>query len=129
MTYNNYAYAYLCAPTPRWRALEDINADGKVDLKDFYALAKAYGSTPDLPNWNPLADINGDGKVDLKDLYKVTMIYGLFDQDLPTTLTVTAPTQAKVQTMTAFAINFAAATAVAMILSAFLKSIVRSLRH
>ena len=129
MTDNNYAYAYPCAPIPRFRALEDINGDGKVDLKDFYAVAKAYGSTPDLPNWNPFADINGDGEVDLKDLYKVAMIYGLFDQDLPTTLTVTAPTQAKVQTMTASALNFAVAAAVAMILSAFLKSIVRSLRR
>lgn len=129
MTDNNFAYAYLCAPTPRFRALEDINADGKVDLKDVILAAKAFGSTPDLPNWNPLADINGDGKVDLKDIITVARQFGLTDVDLPTTLTVSAPTQAKVQTITASAINFAAAAAVTMILSAFLKSIVRSLRR
>jgi hypothetical protein len=129
MTYNNYAYAYICFPASRWLALEDVSLDGDVDIEDFYAVAKAYGSTPDLPNWNPLADINGDGRVDIEDVYKVAMIYGLFDQNLPTTLTVTAPAQAKVQTMTASAITFASAAAVTMILSAFLKSIVRSLRR
>jgi hypothetical protein len=129
MTYNNYAYAYIGLPVPRWLPLEDINADGKVDLKDYYAVAMACFSRPDLPNWNPLADINGDGKVDLKDVFQVALSYGLFDQDPPTTITVAAPSQAKVQTITASAINFASAAAVTMILSAFLKSIVRSLRR
>jgi hypothetical protein len=96
MTDNNYAYAYLCAPIPRWRALEDINGDGRVDWYDLFLFCKAYG---------------------------------LKDEDLPMEITVTAPTQAKVQTMTASAITFAAAAAVAMILSAFLKSVIRSLRH
>jgi hypothetical protein len=129
MTYNNYAYAYLCVPIPRWLPLEDINSDGVVDILDVVKVVAAYGSSPSSPNWNPLADINGDGKVDMLDLTRITGVYGLRDEDLPTTVTVTAPTQAKVQTMTASAINFASAVAVTMILSAFLKSIVRSLRR
>jgi hypothetical protein len=129
MTYNNYAYAYLCAPIPRWRALEDIDGDGQVKIFDVVAVARAYGSRPGDANWNQLADIDGDGQVKIFDVVRVTSAYYVKDEDLPSTLTVTAPTQAKVQTMTASAINFAAAAAVAMILSAFLKSIVRSLRR
>jgi len=61
--------------------LGDINGDRKVDVKDVYAVAKAYGSSmegPDPPGhpWNPLCDINGDGKVDVKDYYIVCKSFG-----------------------------------------------------
>ena len=61
--------------------LGDINGDRKVDLKDIYAVAKAYGSSmlgPDPPGhpWNPLCDINRDGKIDLKDYYSTCKNYG-----------------------------------------------------
>jgi hypothetical protein len=54
----------------------DINGDGKVDVKDVYTVAKAYGSYPSHPYWNSLCDINHDSKVDLKDYYIVCKDYG-----------------------------------------------------
>jgi parallel beta-helix repeat protein len=54
----------------------DVNGDRKVELKDVYAVAKAYGSVPGHPRWNPLCDINKDGKVELKDYYTTCKNYG-----------------------------------------------------
>jgi outer membrane protein assembly factor BamB len=59
----------------------DVNADKKVDIKDSYAVAKAFGSSeegPDPPGhpWNPNCDINDDHKVDSKDSYIVSKNYG-----------------------------------------------------
>ncbi len=56
--------------------LGDINDDGKVDLKDVYMAASAYGSYSGSAKWVPEADINNDGKVDLKDLYVTWANYG-----------------------------------------------------
>jgi hypothetical protein len=61
---------------PERGLLEDINHDGKVDIKDVYAVGKAYGSYPGHPKWNPIRDINGDYKVDIKDYYMVCKSYG-----------------------------------------------------
>jgi hypothetical protein len=47
----------------------DVNGDSKVDLKDVYAVALAYGSYPSHPKWNPNLDINNDNTIDLKDYY------------------------------------------------------------
>jgi len=54
----------------------DINADGKVDMKDIGNICMAYGSYPGHPKWNPNADINDDGKVDMKDIGIACMHYG-----------------------------------------------------
>jgi serine protease AprX len=54
----------------------DINADGKVDAKDVYIAAQAYGSRPGYPYWNANCDINDDGTSDLKDYYIVCKNYG-----------------------------------------------------
>jgi hypothetical protein len=59
----------------------DINADGRVDVKDVYAVARAYGTTSSGPNplgrhWNPHCDINEDGRIDMKDYYIVCRNYG-----------------------------------------------------
>ena len=56
--------------------LGDVNADGVVDLKDVFAVAKAYNSYPGHPSWNPLCDLNFDGKVDLKDYFTTIENYG-----------------------------------------------------
>jgi hypothetical protein len=56
--------------------IADTNCDGKVDLKDYYSIAKAYGSYPGHPRWNPAADIVSDGKIDLKDIYTCARAYG-----------------------------------------------------
>jgi len=62
----------------------DINADGKVDVKDVYAVAKDYGTSqegPDPPyrTYHPNNDINCDGKIDVKDYYIVCKNYGKTD--------------------------------------------------
>jgi len=58
----------------------DVDYDGKVDLKDYFSVAIAFGETPDRPKWNPLADINGDQKIDLKDLFTVAINFGWIQQ-------------------------------------------------
>jgi hypothetical protein len=63
----------------RWMCISipgDINADWIVDLKDIYAVAKAYGSYPGHARWDPACDINGDLKVDLRDYYSACRNYG-----------------------------------------------------
>jgi len=54
----------------------DINIDRKVDLKDVYAVGRAYGAVPGHARWNVVCDINGDGKIDLKDYYTTCKNYG-----------------------------------------------------
>ncbi len=84
-------------------AWEDINSDGKVDIKDLATTAKAFGAyfiQPLLPpypagpagtlsdNWNSKVDVNlvdpthpdtsgrGDMKIDIKDLAQIAKQYG-----------------------------------------------------
>jgi hypothetical protein len=64
--------------------LGDINGDGKVDVKDVYRVALAYGTSSEGPNppgrsYNPYCDINNDYKVDVKDYYIVCKYYGEVD--------------------------------------------------
>lgn len=54
----------------------DVNDDGKIDLKDYVIVCKAYGSILGSSDWNTDADINCDGKVDLIDIYPVSKNYG-----------------------------------------------------
>jgi hypothetical protein len=54
----------------------DVNADRRVDLKDVFAVGKAYGSAAGDSRYKPNLDINGDGKIDLKDYYTTCKNYG-----------------------------------------------------
>ena len=54
----------------------DVNHDGKVDVKDVYAVAYAFGSNPQRPKWKPECDLNNDGKIDIVDLFIVWRNYG-----------------------------------------------------
>jgi hypothetical protein len=59
----------------------DINGDKTVDLKDVFAVGKAFGTTRQGPNpsgrvYVPNCDINGDGKIDLKDYFTTCKNYG-----------------------------------------------------
>jgi len=60
---------------PYWNPA-DINHDLRIDVKDVYAVSRAFGSSPSHPKWNPICDINNDKKVDVKDYYIVCRNYG-----------------------------------------------------
>ena len=48
---------------------EDINMDGKVDMKDIIIAIGAFGSTPTDPRWSyGRADVNCDYRCDMKDI-------------------------------------------------------------
>ena len=68
---NFMADGVICVANPG-----DVNGDGKVDVRDLYAVARAYGSSEGQPNWNPACDINSDGKVDTRDYYITCRNYG-----------------------------------------------------
>jgi len=57
----------------------NVNADGKVDMKDIGICSMAYGATPGHPKWNPNADVNDDHKVDMKDIGIACKNYGKTD--------------------------------------------------
>jgi hypothetical protein len=48
-------------------SLADINGDGLVNMADFVAFQKAFGSCSGQPNYNLTADLDFDGCVTLKD--------------------------------------------------------------
>jgi len=59
----------------------DVNFDGKVNVKDIYAVSRAYGTTLKGPNppgryYNPNCDLINDNKIDVKDMYIVCLRYG-----------------------------------------------------
>lgn len=66
-----------CVPAQFVRA--DLNHDGKVDMYDLAAIARAFGSKPSSPNWNPSADVSQDGVVDIVD---VAIAAFVFDQTI-----------------------------------------------
>jgi len=58
------------------RILGDINGDDKVDIKDVYEIASAYGSYPTHPRWNRYADLDRNLRVDVKDVFIVAKNFG-----------------------------------------------------
>jgi parallel beta-helix repeat protein len=61
---------------PHYTSSPDINKDGKVDIRDVFVIAMAFGSTPGDPNWNPIADLNNDGTVNILDVFAVAWDFG-----------------------------------------------------
>jgi len=74
---NNDNYP-LMSPYEYWGnpILGDINKDMKVDDKDLFQLAAAYGSIPEKPNWNPNCDFDEDNKIEALDLFDLSKNYG-----------------------------------------------------
>ncbi|MEM1540480.1 MAG: ABC transporter substrate-binding protein [Candidatus Bathyarchaeia archaeon] len=50
--------------------------DFKVDLKDVFGAAVAFGSYPGHKKWNSVFDLNSDFKVDLKDYFAIARKFG-----------------------------------------------------
>jgi len=69
---NNKDYHPLIKPY----VVGDSNHDGKINYRDLFLLARAYGSTPNEPNWNPYVDFNDDKIVDCFDLAILKENYG-----------------------------------------------------
>lgn len=71
-------YVYVKANRHYFKTLiyGDINFDFKVDIKDIFVAAKAFGSELGKPRWDVKADVNGDKKVDIKDIYLVARDFG-----------------------------------------------------
>lgn len=69
-------------PTQMYPLLTDLTGpvpwtpDGKVDIRDIAAAAKAFGSYYGSPTWNYVCDINNDGKVDIRDLAAIAKDFG-----------------------------------------------------
>lgn len=76
----DFLLTFTVVPPPH--APWDINVDGKTDMKDIAAAAKAFGTCPGHPRWSPWADITGptylvpDDKVDMRDISLIAKHYG-----------------------------------------------------
>jgi hypothetical protein len=57
----------------------DVNGDGKVNVEDMFAIAKAFGSECDQPKYKPNLDINGDCKINVKDMFTTAKNFGKED--------------------------------------------------
>ena len=53
--------------------------DGRVDIRDIYTVAKAFGSYPGHRYWDSNADINDDDKVNINDLFIMAKQFGQAD--------------------------------------------------
>lgn len=83
---SNLTNNILDSPTKiKVRILGDINGDDKVDTRDLYKIALAFGSygpnklylgSPAHPNWNADADINEDNVINAKDYYFAAANFG-----------------------------------------------------
>ena len=62
-----YFEATTTVPVLIYRAAEDVNSDGNVDVEDLVLVAASLGSVPP-PSVLPSTDINGDGKVNDDDV-------------------------------------------------------------
>jgi hypothetical protein len=107
--------------------LEDINLDGRIDIKDISAVSTAFGTTPDMPGWNPNCDLNADGRVDIKDIAQVSQVFGVYNMAPPRTESLYAA-RAAVSAMTSQAMAGAAATAAGIILAETAKRIMREVK-
>lgn len=70
---NNFTYGTVYVGIPG-----DVDGNGIVDIKDIFAMAKAYGSYPGKPNWNPNLDVNGDAFIDIRDIFTAAKNYGQY---------------------------------------------------
>lgn len=58
------------------KSLPDVNFDFKVDIKDIFTVAKAFGSYPGHPRWELRADIDCSKKIDIIDIFQIASAFG-----------------------------------------------------
>lgn len=54
----------------------DANGDCVTNMKDIYAMIRAFGATPADPDWSRECDINNDDVVNMKDIYSGIRHFG-----------------------------------------------------
>jgi len=54
----------------------DVNRDGRVNILDIFAVARAFGSKPGDPNWNQAADLDNNGVINILDIFAVAKDFG-----------------------------------------------------
>jgi hypothetical protein len=62
----NYSFDVLLQGTDY--LLEDVNQDGKVDMRDIASVLMAFDATPTSIDWNPNADLNRDLIINMVDV-------------------------------------------------------------
>jgi hypothetical protein len=58
------------------QSVYDLNSDGKVDMRDIAAAAKAFGTVSGDSTWNPACDVNPDLRVDMTDIALISHNFG-----------------------------------------------------
>jgi hypothetical protein len=106
---------------------EDINLDGRIDIKDISGVSMAFGTTPDMPGWNPNCDLNADGRVDIKDISQVSKVFGVYNIAPPRTESL-YEARVAVSAMASQAMAGAAATATGIILAEAARKIMREVK-
>ena len=54
----------------------DTNNDGTVNIRDIYAVAKAFGSKSGEERWDPNVDLNEDQQINIVDLFVMAKEFG-----------------------------------------------------
>jgi predicted extracellular nuclease len=50
-------------------AFGDVNADGEINFRDYFAILRSFGAREGSPRFNPLADLDNSGRITFRDLY------------------------------------------------------------
>jgi hypothetical protein len=73
----NMSYSKKWAIPPWMYPLDtDVNYDGKINIMDISAGAKAFGTQPGDTRWDKESDVNFDGKINILDLSKIAKDFG-----------------------------------------------------
>ena len=73
---NTDSYPLMTPWTKMSNLIGDINADGKVDMKDIGYVARRFMCIPGDPLWDPIADLNKDGIINMTDIGTVARHFG-----------------------------------------------------
>ena len=73
---NTDGYPLMTPWTQALTLVSDVNADGKVDMKDVGYVARRFMCVPGDPLWDPMADMNDDEKINMIDIGTVARHFG-----------------------------------------------------
>jgi len=73
---HTYIHKFVVCPRQDTTTYSGDLIDFKVDIKDIFRAAKAYGSYPGSLKWDPASDVDDNFKVDIKDIFAIAKKYG-----------------------------------------------------